>query len=384
MNKYQLAAIALAGKNFGKQLMTDRRLQLEWGWDDEEESHDPYRDYNKDPLDEEKARKSFYRSLTPDSAMHSFGDSTKFTAFIYSTTNTLFCQPGSEYHGEGLTYSELREAKKEPKGTRFLFGRFGKTRRGGGFITVWRTAADVDDHESHSRDKDHEQEHWEKDRVTDYDPDTYYDLKLGDTAVLKQMLKSMVQGSARIVGESPAEYPISDNYIYTDGDGINDLISSIVGHIDMPKPDNECFKMAKINVRGRDMPLGAILGNFHMVRGPELEYMKGAVCNEYDRLKRQLTASKCTASLSLLQDIWDRMGGCPGDNKAGWDKLKNQGAMNYRNDLKKIFSNPDSIDTEFRGSQKDIDAAWDFLNRREYVNYGSYVQKLMESRKHGK
>lgn len=56
------------------------------------------------------------------------------------------------------------------------------------------------------------------------------------------------------------------------------------------------------------------------------------------------------------------------ENREEWQSRKQSGAAMYRDDLRKIFDDPQEIESYFRGRQKDIDEAFDYLNFKENCN----------------
>lgn len=315
MNKYKNALFTVLGRKFA-QLMIESKMTPE-------------------------QRIDYYYRMNPDSAMSRYGDSGDFTAFIYSSaTNTLFCQPGSEYHQSGLSgVSELKQMKNEPKNTKTFFGRYGKTFDAGGFITLWD--------------------------ISETDIKTNYNYDIGDINDLKKMLTSMVNRSIKIVGDSPAELP-DENYVFTSYSSeynrifVKDIINDQDTEDKQDTENPECKKIAKVNIRGREMDLGTAFGNLHMVKGPELQFMKTSICAQHDRLQSDLEKHSCKSQLGILDDILNKLS-CPSKGDHGeWNKLKSQGRTQYRQGLKRIFSNPEKIGDEFR-TQKDVDDAWDEL-----------------------
>lgn len=140
-----------------------------------------------------------------------------------------------------------------------------------------------------------------------------------------------------------------------------------------------------VNVQGRFMPLGELIGNLHMVKGVNLELMKSAFCANYEALKRKAEQMGCEGGLALIAHIASRIEcgkAATGTNQEKWDAAKKAGASALRADYQKIFSNPSRIDTEFRGRQRDIDAAWDFLQKGRNETFVGFKQWLMNEGQH--
>lgn len=271
-------------------------------------------------VDNETRKK--YRGLDPSSALEGdYGEPSSMTAFIYSSaTNTLFCQPGDILHKKGrYGETDLRMVEEEPGNSKFLVGRFGD-----GWVTVWRTSSTPDSSGPY---------------------DVHYGLPLGGEEVLQKMLAGMM-GSVRVVGESPARLPISGDYVVTKADGTVEYVRNVVGG---GVKEDPCKDLAKIG----DMDLGAVLSSLHMVRGAALEKIKFAVCNSYENLKGVLEKNGCSGQLGLLGDARRRVGDCSGYD---WRRA----LSGHRDELRKAFSG--DVESEFRGRQRDIDAAWDKLN----------------------
>jgi hypothetical protein len=105
-----------------------------------------------------------------------------------------------------------------------------------------------------------------------------------------------------------------------------------------------------------------------MVRGPKLDAIKSAFCANAAQIKAALEKSGCESDVNLANWIWSRAG-CKVDANT-YNTGKEAGKAAYRNDLQKLFSKPEKLDTEFRGRQKDIDAAWDYLQKKEHSFHG--------------
>jgi hypothetical protein len=127
--------------------------------------------------------------------------------------------------------------------------------------------------------------------------------------------------------------------------------------------DPECDRLGTLTVDGKPMKLSTMLGNLHMVRDGRLDGMKGAFCPAATDLKK--TMAHCKGAPEVIDTLWRKLG-CASGQSNQYNQLKQLGAAAYRRDLRKVFDNPDSIDKEFRGRQKDIDAAWDYLQKKEH------------------
>lgn len=177
--------------------------------------------------------------------------------------------------------------------------------------------------------------------------------------------------------DSPAELPDGDYVFksYSDEFPIGFVKDIIGGQVAQDTEDAECKRLAKVNVRGKEMDLGTALGNLHMVKGPELQFMKTAICANHDQLQADLEKHSCKAQLATLGDILNKLS-CPAKGDQGeWQRLKSQGRAQYRQDLRGIFADPDKMDREFR-TQKDIDAAWDELQHGKRENRLSFQRWL--------
>ncbi len=144
----------------------------------------------------------------------------------------------------------------------------------------------------------------------------------------------------------------------------------------------KCAAAAKVSVDGVPTPLGTILGNLHAVNDVQrLRKMNSAFCGAEPNLRKELEKMGCGPSLSMLSWISDRFKqkkmSCEDDN---WKSLKEKGAYAYRNDLRNTFdkargsSDDDYLGSQFR-TQKELDAAWDYLNKREH-RFPSFVEWL--------
>lgn len=305
-----------------------------------------------------KDRLKLFKNLDPGEAMYAFGDGRKHTAFIYSAnSHTLYCQPGDYSHDQGLRKkSALARILKEPIGIRVFLGRFGVSPKGGGFVTIW--GVDVDN------------EGLEDDYLT------VIEAKVGTMEDLKAMLKGMVDGSIKVVGTSPATLPITDDYVVATQTVKPKYVSDFIGKSAPPEDAQEtkCRQFAKLTIDGRNMDYGTALNNFHMVRGPMMDKIKASICTQgfynKDRLKG------CDHELELLNTLMQKAGcGTPEQNYRG---LVNTGKQLYARELGDIFKAPDRIDTEFRGRQKDIDDAWDFLQKHRECRFHGFRNWLNE------
>lgn len=301
-----------------------------------------------------------WEKLDPDSAMHSFGDSSKYTAFIWvldkgKNKSILYAQPGSMYHGEGN--SELKKAGVlKDRNTVALFGRFGEVKRRddgtypeGGFVTVW----------SH-KEGDFPDDEYDRERNRGFNRANEQDLKT--------FLQSMLgQFPMKVIGKSPARLPITIDYVFTSPLAGAKSVGEMLGVNQAADPI--CGNM-KINIQGRPTAIPDIMGQLHMVRGPQLDLLKGAFCSQYQSLKSHPEYQKCTRQLSQLDDIYSGL-------KCGQNDYQSSlqaGKAAYRQRLKDIFSDPHKMSQEFR-TQKEIDAAWDYLNKKEHISFREWYLK---------
>lgn len=123
-----------------------------------------------------------------------------------------------------------------------------------------------------------------------------------------------------------------------------------------------------LDVKGTPTPLDVILGNFHMVKDDRLPAMKTAVCTQGVQMKDDLEKAGCTLQVSMLDQLIDKSG-C--NNQSGeYQNLLQGGRINRRQELQKIFADPERMEKEFR-TQKELDAAWDELQgKREHRMIG--------------
>lgn len=176
-----------------------------------------------------------------------------------------------------------------------------------------------------------------------------------------------------VAGKKPFKSDLLSKYV----PNIKEFAGAGGKHQVAKKEANECDTLG-INVEGRFLSLDKVIGNLHMVKGVNLELMKSVFCAEYETLRQKAQSMGCEASLSLIEDIHGRINCGPVDNVSRWNSLKKAGASALRADYQRIFSNPERIDTEFRGRQKDIDAAWDFLQKgRRNETFVGFKQWLM-------
>lgn len=252
--------------------------------------------------------------------------------------------------------SALSKITKEPNGTHIFIGRFGSSKKGGGFVTVWNV--DVDN------------------RGIDDDYLTALEAKVGTLDELKHMLAGMVSGQIKVVGNSPADLPITDDYVVATQALKPKLVSDFIGRLHSPDDkETKCRQLARLTIDGRAMDFGTALNNFHMVRGPQMDKIKAAVCTQGLFTKGQLKG--CDHELELLNALAQKAGcGSPEQNYQG---LLKTGRSLYRRELDDIFRKPDKVDTYFRGRQKDIDAAWDYLQKgRNEARFAGFKNWLNE------
>lgn len=300
--------------------------------------------------------------LNPDSAIHSFGNSSEYTAFIWvydkdKNRAWLFVQPGNEYHGYGFNNTELRHAKNLAKrNTVAMFGRFGEAKKQratsdhpeGGFVTVWRY-----------KDDEYPTDH--------YDKSINYEFSQATPSDVKVFLKSMLgKFPLKVIGHSPAKLPITPDYMFTSPQHGAVQIGEFLGQETQVDP---CSGM-KIDVHGRPTAIPDIMGQLHMVRGQQLDLLKGAFCSQYQGLKSSPQYKDCGFQQRQLDYI-------AGNLKCGGNDYKTAlqaGKLAYKQKLRDIFSDPHKINKEFR-TQKEIDAAWDYLNQKEHFSFREWYSK---------
>jgi hypothetical protein len=303
-----------------------------------------------------------FQHLDPDNAMTNYGK--KVTAFIWSaSTNTLFCQPGEMSHDTGVSSkrrsTQLKKVLQEPIGSRIFVGRYGETPNGG-FVTVWNVDVDNQGLEEEGMDED--------------DWRTVLEVKVGNMNDLKTMLRSMVMNTAKVVGAGRATYPITEDYVITTQVLPPKLVSDFIGKIHSQEED-DCRKKAVINIDGRSTNFGTLLGNFHMVRGADMDKMRGAICNQGPGLQREL--GHCDHEAGTLKRLMT-LAKC-GDVHQSFNVAKDLGHKIYRDKLRKIFSKPEEIDKEFR-TQREIDAAWDYLQKGEarFIGFRNFLNESLK------
>ena len=192
-------------------------------------------------------RKNYYnkRHLNPDSALHEFGDPVRFTAFVWILDKTtgkvdLFNQPGNKYHTQGsMEGGELYAARDLDDDNHVgIFGRFGESARGGGFVTVWETR---------SFGK------FFKD-ATDKDTKT-------------MLLGFLGKSPMEIHGQSPAKLPIDSDYIFSKGDGA-EYVKDVLG-------DNVQDNTSEMEVSGykvKSFEINALIGALHTGQGANTSF----------------------------------------------------------------------------------------------------------------
>lgn len=180
---------------------------------------------------------------------------------------------------------------------------------------------------------------------------------------------------------------VFSNYSY----GFMPFVLNLADNTEKPEERDICDANDAININGEIFSLTSILSDLHMVRGKKLEKVKAGFCQQYEFLRRQLENLNCKNQLLILNKIKELIGcsNTPQDYK----DLKQSGAANYRQDLQSLFrrgdqaaidpnSTEDPVGTEFRGRQSDIDAAFDFLNRREnFAGFKEWLTKEVNNEK---
>jgi hypothetical protein len=293
-----------------------------------------------------KDRLKYFKKMTPDDAMYVYGK--QVTAFVYnSTTNTLFCQNGGKMHsvgigGKGYSKSDetdLAQTRKEPKGSRIIIGRFGVDGRedAGGFISIWP-------YDEYSDDSALASSYLKEINATQ-----------GGKVDVTKMLNAMLNNSCKIVGQPHSPYPITSDYIYGD---LIDPVTTVEKFMNLHAPKNDCRAKAQINVQGRAIPFSTLLGDFHMVKGQQLDIQIGSICSQKNALKNAV--KDCDHESNTLDQLV-KLANCK-DDKQDYQQAKQRGAAAYKSDLRSIFNNPNKIDSEFR-TQKQIDQAWDDLHK---------------------
>ena len=324
-----------------------------------------------------KIKASDWSTLNPDSAMHSFGESKGYTAFVWlldKSTNKsiLFCQPANEYHQDGFESSaSALQGSKAYRGKPnivALVGRFGEAKRErsrlvknpenhpeggslsnhpeGGFVTLWTVA------------KDQAGETYGFNNANMEETKTFLMALLGKFPM-------------DVKGNSPAKLPITESYVVrTDYPQISQTVGQFLAGAE-EEEDPVCSKMA-IDVHGKPTPIGAVVGQMHMVRGQQLDLLKGAFCSQYSLLRNSPNTVHCKTQNQQLDDI-------AANFKCGlgeFEAYKKAGKFARRQDLKNLFSNPQKLGQEFR-TQKELDAAWDELqDKKEHIlDFRQYAKR---------
>lgn len=290
-------------------------------------------------------------SLSPDSAMHSFGDAKKYTAFIWvydkkSGKSILYSQPGNEFHGSGTTQKQyggnvLRKSFFfKNKNAVACFGRFGVTNKGG-FVTIWS--------------------YQEEEPIRSYQKDENRGFNTPNKEEIKILLKGLLgQSPIKVMGHSPAKLPITTDYVFVVG-GLVHTVAEFVGD-SIQQQDPRCKAMT-IDIQGRAVPLDQVQAQLHMVRGQQLDLLKGAFCSQYQNLKNATTTAHCIIQHSQIDDIQNNLK-C-GNDKELYKSLLKAGKENYKQNLINVFRSPEKIGQEFR-RQRDIDHAWDKLQGENF------------------
>jgi hypothetical protein len=125
-----------------------------------------------------------------------------------------------------------------------------------------------------------------------------------------------------------------------------------------------------LDVKGIPTKLSDILGNFHMVKDDRLPAMKTAVCSQGPNLKKKLLNSKCDSEISMIDQLLQKAH-C---QKAGeYNSLKQGGRIARKQELQKIFADPEAISRNFR-TQKELDAAWDELQGKKEHRMTGFIE----------
>jgi hypothetical protein len=183
---------------------------------------------------------------------------------------------------------------------------------------------------------------------------------------------------------SVAWYPITLSKFMPDIKNFTGTKVTDDGKKQMSQDTDAACKEIGVMVNGRFMPITELAGNLHMVKGPTLDLMKSAFCASYPDLKKHAEKLGCPGSNELIDHIYSRIncraaGTSP---QAQYNNLKKSGSSAYRSELQKTFSAPHTIDSEFRGRQKDIDAAWDYLQKgRRNESFAGFKNWLMSEGK---
>lgn len=289
------------------------------------------------------------KNINPDNAMYNYGESDKFTAFIWvlnkkNGQSYLYSQPGNQYHGtgsdEGPGMTKLRKSLHfKERDAVAAFGRFGLTPKGG-FVTIWNVNNDEVE--------------------TDFDKEYKKGLNRGfnqpNNDDIKILLKGLLgESPIKIIGVSPARLPITKDYTFVVKSHAQ-TVGEFLGDTG-PQEDPTCRDM-QINIQGRLTPLDQVQAQLHMVKGQQLSFIKGAFCTQYQALKNSPSTQHCKVQHQQIDDIASALK-C-GDDKQLYKSLLQAGKLDQRQNLRNIFSNPERITQQFR-TQKDVDAAWDKL-----------------------
>lgn len=313
-----------------------------------------------------KPRERGWDEMNPDSAMHSFGDAGKFTAFIWvydkkSGKSLLYSQPGDQFHSTGAGEkqyggTELRKSLlfKKREHAVACFGRFGVTDKGG-FVTIWK--------------------YQEEELLTHYDRTRQKEDNRGFSSPNKEEIKILLKGlmgqaPIKIIGKTPAKLPITADYVFVVG-GNAQTVGEFVGDTGQQQ-DPRCKAMT-IDIQGRPTPLDQIQASMHMVKGQQLALLRGGFCSQYQALKNSATTAHCQIQHRQIDDIQSKFK-C-GDDQDEYQKMLKTGKADYKQKLRDIFRSPERIDQEFRGRQSDIDAAWDKL-QGEHFSFKEWLNTL--------
>lgn len=311
-----------------------------------------------------------WSGISPDSVIHSYGDASKFTAFVWiydkkTNQSILYCQPGSMYHAQGMDKYEpesklVKALKFEGRqGAVACFGRFGETNvkgEQGGFVTIWRY--DEDEYSSH-----YDQE-YKKQMNRGYVQPNTNDIKL----LLKGMLG---QAPLKIIGKSPAKLPITPEYRFV-VQGKVQTVGEFLGGVQQQEDpqDAKCRDLLKVNVQNRPTPLSDVQAQLHMVKGQARDLLRGAFCSQYQQLKNAAQSHGCPRHIQQIDDI--EKGFQCGDDAGLYGSLLKQGKDAYKQQLRDIFRDPNKVGQYFR-TQKDINAAWDYL-RGEHYSFSNWLK----------
>ena len=286
--------------------------------------------------------------LNPDSAMRTFGPAEDFTAFIWILDKEknkafLFTQQGNQYHSDLTERHGIRDIKSKENVT-FYDGRFGKVANdkrkfgeiaGKGFIAAWT-----------------------RDIVSEEDEKTFLRGMLG-------------QSPMEIVGNSPAELPITRDYIFKEGYHIQ-TVGDILGDVKGQELDPACTGI-EINIQGQPNNIPQVLSKLHMVRGPAMDSLKGAFCTQYPALKKSSDIQHCTVQQQQLDDIASALK-CGQDDYGSFLKT---GRGGWRQGQKSALS-PENIGQKapgprafFHPTQRELDKEYDALRfgKKSWENF---------------